>query len=102
MPVADSAVSLSSAPSWCVGKPSKPVTNRSHKPGHRLRRVDLDEVEGRISVGAFLRSETEAGPRRERQMPLLRSRHRVPDPLGVPPPAELVWPPDGQVEVDRC
>src|SRR6202171_2722870 len=101
MPVADSSISLSVAGPWCVSKPSKPVTYRPHKPGHRLRRVHLDEVHVRIPGGSFFCSETEAAPSRERQLPLPRSRHRVLNPLGISLLAELVRPPDGQLEADR-
>src|SRR2546428_10344134 len=101
MPVPDSPVSLSFAPPWSVSKPSKPLTHRSHKPGHRhLRRMHLDEVHTSIHVDPFLRAETEAASSGEGKVPLPRSRHRLPDPLGVLPPAELVSSPDGQPQPD--
>src|SRR5438874_9018140 len=100
MPVAGSPVSLGFAPPCCVSKPSKPITHRSHEPRHRLRRVHLDKVRVRIRVAPFPCSETEAGPSRERQLPLPRTRYRVLDPLGISLLAELVRPPDGQLEVD--
>ena len=43
--VAGAAISLSFAPPWRVREPSKPLTYRSHKPGHRrVRRMHFDGV----------------------------------------------------------
>src|SRR4051812_29930251 len=64
--------------------------------------MHLDEVHVGIDVDPFLGLETEAGPSGERQLPLPRPTRSMLDPLDVPPPAELIRPPDGQLEVDGC
>jgi hypothetical protein len=99
-------------PDRCVGRisvlpvvaaqPRIPVSNWPHEPRHGFRGMHLDEIPLRVRVDPRVRGVPPMVTSIECLPALLRSRRRLLDPLGIPSLAELVQPPDGELESDRA
>src|SRR5437588_5075844 len=83
-------------------EPRVPVRYRPHEPRHRFSRVHLDEVGVRVRVDAVPRTLRPVRPSTQRPLALRGPGRGVLDPVGISPLAELVGPPDAQLETNQA
>lgn len=96
---ADASVRLSAALRR-LAKPGVPASHRAHEPGHAVSGVRLDEVGMRVRVDLPVRRGAHTHTRTACLIVLLCSRRGPLDPLVITSLAELVRPPDGQLQPD--
>ena len=90
------------SPLLCVAQPRVPLGHRAHEPRHGLSGMHFYKVGVRVGMNTCLCPFLPARSTIHCQVVLFRATRRVLDPFGVPSLAELVRPPDGQLQPPRA